>query len=482
MIAPNTLAVPDQGVAAPAPEGLNANPDQRPAEGEVTGRQDGMQFFGGSLGANGSVDGNPCGFPGYGSLYYGSYATYRFMLDHPKIRHVRHQVMAPILSNVWAWEARKGTPEPWVEFAKNYFPPLRLAAYTEGLRALDYGHYKFEQVWAVEEGRYVVTKLKPLAVDTTSIYVDTTGEFAGLGWGGSSDKVLDRRKSFLYTYDGEAGELYGRSRLENIRTTAWRDWLDCATQIMWLAYKICGKLAIITTPSGMYKGANGELKSWRDAAAAVGKALASPQSSGAVWFPTAALPDNASKENLDLLKIALVNIDVKDFGNHAPALEGLLARMRYDEEGMSAGYLRSPRTNMESEHGSRADSEQHTDTETIDCELLDLWFAEAFRTQVIDNVMTLNFGNKAKGAIRCVPAKLRDSNKEADYLIINGIMADPEIRPQYLEQIDQTAIAKRRGYPIEKDGTIDLEAPEPGEEQDVPPERGGPPPSKEPKE
>lgn len=439
------------GGAEQAPADANANPNARPDTGEESQRQDVSRWFAGwSPYANGGDPNNPCGFPGYGEYYNGSYANYRFILKHPEVAHVSSQVKGPILVNQWGWEVRKGSPDAWLEFARDVFMPLRLPTLREGLRAIDFGHYGFEKVWGDKAGRRIITKLKPLAVENAGIMVDEHGTFAGLRYGFGTD-YFNLRKSFLITYDGEAGELYGRSRLENFRETAWRDWLDCAQQLMWLSYKITGKLAVITTPSGSFMdgGNPPQPRSWRETAMAAGRAIANPMANGVVWFPTAAIPNNNTKENLDLMKIALVNIDVKDFGDHAPAIVGFLERMRANEALMSKGYLRSPRTNMESKHGSRADSDQHTDTDTVDCELIEAEFAEAFCAQVVDDVMVLNFGERARGAIRCKPAALRDDNREADFAIIDGIMVDPIIRPQVLSQLDLTAIFERRGTPIE---------------------------------
>jgi len=452
------MPVPEEVVAP-------ANGSPKPKEGEETGRQDYYQTIDRVYGQaietwgygcpNGNNRSNPCGFPGYGSLYMGRPSTYRFMLDHPRIRQVRAQVWNTILSGEWSWEVREGTNEAWVELLKDMFDCQRLTTLIDTLRALDYGHAGFEKVWEVRDGKWWMVRSKPLAVDTTGIMIDkATGDFVGLRYGPTAD-WLNKSKCWLFTYDGEAGEYYGRSRLENIRSTAWRDWLDAATDMFRLSEKISGIIPIITTPSGSYTDSTGKTTSWSSNAIAAIKALRTGQG---VWFPTAALPDQRTADNLALAKISLVNIDVKDFGSHAPAIAGLLERMQHDEDLMFAGYLRSARTGMQSKNGSRADSEQHTDTDTTDCEIVDALIAEAFNKQVVDDVLTLNFGEQARGAVYIKPAKLRDIHREVDLKIIDAALNDPELRQQYLEQVAIDTINDRRGVPTLDGKDMVLEA------------------------
>lgn len=261
--------------AEQAPDDAEARAARNPTPGEKTERQDQYLALFGNMGLlNGNGGDNPCGFPGYGRLYTGSYPVYRFILDHPRVRQARQQVYAALMQNPWALEAREGTPEAVKQFIIDKNPPQQIYRFKrEAFRAVDYGNYKFEKVWASAGGRRWVEELKPLAVDTTSILVYKNGKFAGVRYGGP-DEWLSKRESLCVTYDGEAGNLYGRSRLENIRQYAWRDWLDAATQLQWTCLKIAGKLAIITTPSGTYTDAAGNVRDWREVAMKAGQAIA----------------------------------------------------------------------------------------------------------------------------------------------------------------------------------------------------------------
>jgi hypothetical protein len=180
----------------------------RPAPGSSTGMQALDPWaLGFGVRCNGAVDGNnPCGFPGYGGLYVGSYFTYDWMLEHPVIQHARSMVFDPIIAAPWGYEQHDGAPAGAMDFIKGMLNPLRMDILADSLRSLDYGKAPFEKVWRVRKGKYELECLKPLSVYTTGILVDTTGQFAGLrpqtSTASSSDTAdLDVHKSHLFSYD-----------------------------------------------------------------------------------------------------------------------------------------------------------------------------------------------------------------------------------------------------------------------------------------
>jgi hypothetical protein len=332
-----------------------------------------------------------------------------------------------------------------------------------------------ENVWEFREGTFWFERFKPLVIDTMGVMVDRgTGRFAGLRWG-AGDAWLKRSKfkCSLFTYGqaqgGEAGFLYGESRLENIRETSWFDWINAAQQLMWITQKLAGKLCIITSPGGTYvvgKDDDGTdiTRSYRDAAMSAGKAIADPRSNGVVWMPTAALPGNITAANMELMKYPMVQVQVVDFGSHSDAIEGTLSRMKYHDGRMSAGYLRSARTNQESEHGSRADSVEQTNTDTIDLEGVDSDLWDTINEQMVDAALVLKYGPDARGTVFGIPAKMTDENRTFDDKVIDAALLDDELRVDILtgdEGKGVEAIMRRRGWPGEK--PIKLEPYDPGD-------------------
>lgn len=452
----------------------NFDPDAPPREGEKSGRQDVWVTPPTATGGagpmpNGGNAFNPCGFPRYGELYAGTYTNYRLIRSHPTVSHVRAKVFNTVAGNPWSWAQRDGTPAGRMDFVKGVLDPMRLDLVTNALLSIDFGHSPLEKVWRRARGRWEYDWLKPLAVDTTGILVDRGGRFAGLRFATAGDvrpydtteelertDWIGRTESLLFVNDAEAGDLYGRARHENYRQTAWRDWLDCAQQLMWLAYKIVGKLCVITSPAGTFEAPDGSLHSWKDNCMAAGKAATHPASNNWIWLPSVAMPADRSKEEIDFAKISLVQLDVKDFGTSAPAIMGFIDRMKRDEELMSAGFYQSPRGNMATEGGTKADAGEHLDADKSDMEMVGLRIAMTTQQQAVDDLLEQNYGPEARGSVWPVPAQLADEHQVVDLKVLDAILKHPTLSGQFLEQIDVNALADRRAIAVPKGKTIVL--------------------------
>ena len=127
--------------------------------------------------------------------------------------------------------------------------PIRAKAVGDGLRALAMGFTGFEKVWEVAGQRVVLVKLKPLLPEVTQVVVDSNGNFKGLRNQPPSEPARDilGNKAFLYTYDGECGNYYGRSRHENVRVT-WSQAMQTAERMAQYQKKIAGVIAQLHYP------------------------------------------------------------------------------------------------------------------------------------------------------------------------------------------------------------------------------------------
>jgi hypothetical protein len=443
------------------------SPDRQPGKpelGEQTEAQLPLANWATALGGlsrNGpNCDANPCGFPWYGSLYLGTYDTYRWMLEHPIIQHARSQAFDPIRSASLGYEAKRGVTKKRIDFVRDNVEPLWSEYINDVLRAVDYGWAGFEKVWEVVKGDYVLRALKALRVDTTQILIDKdNGAFAGLRYGGTDD-WLGLKKCALFTYDREFGNLYGRSRLENMRSTAWRDWLDAATDLMRLTDKISGVMPVVYTPPGSFKTPDGSTVKWSDNARTI--LQAAKRAIGVHLTHLGAQSPAAGLQNFEqllaLIKASAVRLDVIDFGANSPAIASILDRMKHDEESMFAGYFQSPRTGMATTGGTKADAQQHTDTATLNGENLSGQIVGAFNRSVVDDLLELKYGPDARGSVWCKPGKLTDANLAIDNKVLDAILADPDLRMEYIPQIDVDAITERRGIPKRDGNEIVLEA------------------------
>lgn len=426
--------------------------DTTPAQSSML-RLHGAQtlFAGGQLWGAGGSSSNPLNFPGWLNPYYGSYEVYRWMLQHPTIRHARSEVTSRIIASTWGYEADDGVPEEAVKFIEECFDNIRRRLVEDVLRALDFGHACFEPVWKIEDGKYCPDYFKPLSVDYTTIVADDGGRFTGFDTSlkpgtkkDGPDLRADRLKAWLYTYDGESGNLYGRSRLENIRATAWTGWLQCAQQLMSIGVKLGGRQAYAMVPSGSYViDATGATRTFAQDAADALNAFAEGKSPVLTNLSAEVDdPELAAK----LATASLTTFETIDFGSYSPSIAGLLDQLRHYEELIFEGWLRSPRTGMESKHGSRADAEQHTDTGVVDSELIDDDIAQQLQP-IVDAVATLNFG-LAPNSISIKPAPLISSKTQTHKDLLTAMLADPTLSESLARVIDVPKVLEGLDIPV----------------------------------
>lgn len=444
----------------------------KPRDGEATGPQ-GRSLLDypmgyGAFGSNGGNCNNPCGFPNYGSLYLGTFQTYDWMLEHPIIQHARSQAHDPIISAALSYEAKKGVAQKRKDFIKTQIDRV-WEQVGDMLRAMDYGFAPFEKVWKITGGTYGIDCLKPLTVYRNGIVTDPHGSFAGIApWGTSKEDWLGVHKSFLFTYDKIFGNLYGRSRLENVRATAWRDWLDAATDLVKLSRKISGKLGIFSTPMGGFKNATGGVTPWSDLAAQMGSLLTTDASlihfyhMGSVNPQTGTMnpiipSQNNFEQFVELTKVKAVNLEMQDFGSNSPAIASIIERMEKNEMRMFAGYFQSPRTGMATKGGTKADAGVHKDTAVVNCENVAGSLVRAINRQITNELLVLNYGEGARDSVWALPPKLTDDNVATDMTLLDGVLTNADgLGTSFIEQINWNTLADRRDIP--HDAPIVLES------------------------
>jgi hypothetical protein len=370
----------------------------------------------------GGCAGNPLGFPYYADGYPRNYHTYRWMLCHPIIQQARYAALARALAAEPDYRKTDDTaPDSRIELLRRNFGPLWKGLLRDGLlRGRDYGWAGFEPVWDSAGGEWRIVALKPLAWDRTQIIADDAGAFAGLGQGNlrggmkvtaSNGQDIEGLpapfKAWLYTHDREAGGLYGKPWLENIRETAWKEDLDCAQQLQKLSSKVAGVQAIGMSPA----------KSKASIEAAIKGLVNGAPGAWLETFPFS-IPQDKLTANPDLWKIIfelakspLQSITPLDFGSTTPAIIGLLDRRRHAQEMMFAGALLSPRVGMEGKHGTKAEAQTHTDSGVTIAELYLDDFAEQLQP-LVDAVLILNDGPGAKGTCCIDPPPLQDTKSE----------------------------------------------------------------------
>ena len=392
-------------------DGMNMTP----GIGESTGMQTNRAGIGGIPGSSAA------GLAGFFAAAPGTYQTYRQISAHPTNALVRGIVAAPIVANSWRWKkCCQDVPEEWVQFAQRVVGPLRQALVRDALRALEFGWAGFEKIWEIQNGRRFLARLKPLLWDCTDILLDDHGNPAGLlnRPPGTAPVVLAAGKYFLYSYDGEAANPYGRSRHENIRQ-AWSESEQIRQRLAQYMKKVSGIVVQLHYPEGTSRDTAGAERpnQW------LGQQVLDSVSAGrSVMFPNGFASTSDPRMAYELAGKSPWQLSTLEAqgADHAPGMKLVL---EYYDALIFRGWLRPERTGLESRYGSKADAQTHTDTATLDSELIDRDIADAVTRDVVDELLVLNFGRKARGAVAIEPAPIETDSLGVLRGVLNSLIA-----------------------------------------------------------
>ena len=414
-----------------------------PVVGEQT-RQQGVGQAGIGLGQ----------LPGFLSPQPGTYGVYRRMSAHPTLALAKSIVTAPILAGSWSFEARRpdgkrrrraaigdGVQSDPVDqmledrcrFVQRQIEPMRAAFLVEALRALEFGWRPFEKVWDVRHGSVVLRRLKPLLPDFTFLQVDANGNFAGVA---QMDVRLPVEKAFIYSYDGEAGNLYGRSRHENARQ-AWSCWQQVDDRTAQLATKVSAIIPLVHYPLGQSRDASGQLRDNGDLADVILNGLGSGRG---VKLPNLFANSEDPRLSADLAGKSSWMVSFLEAANAAHNLTGLTERQRYYDALMFRAWLRPERVGLESQHGSRADASKHTETGLTDSELLHADVCDQFNRGVVDELLTYNFSSGAVGSVYVSPSPLQEAKRALLQKLMQAVWGNAATLGQFLAQTDMDAV------------------------------------------
>ena len=334
------------------------------------------------------------GMDGYTPASPGTYETYRKIRQHPTVALARTIASVPIRMATWSIEATDDVQEDRVDFIReqveNFWPSL---IYNIPY-SLDYGFQSFEKVWDIDNGKFGYAKIKPLLPDYTEVRVDEkTGAFAGLK---QNAVELGPEKVFWFTYDGEAGNFYGRSRHENIRVNAWQPWLDTAQQMANYGAKTAGVIPVVEYPTGESKDATGAVKSNFDLAKMVIEKLSSAKG--------IAMPNQFKKYAEDLIQKGVSLKDMQAWvitflepkGQHGSDFVNML---KYYDSQLMRGWLVPERAAIEGTFGTKAEAETHGD---LAIEVAILLYNDILRYvnwYLINPLLRYNFGQDAENTV-----------------------------------------------------------------------------------
>lgn len=373
-----------------------------------------------------------------------TFATYRTMRRNPTIAMARALSTAPIVASKWTVKHADDVPEERIEYVVNELIPLRNAFLQTALNGgVDFGWQGFEKVFGLNENNRIrVSKLKPLLHDITEILVKAdTGAFNGFlngGLGQGFGIVVPVDNSLLIPFRVEGTNWYGESMLENIRT-AYDDWVLTSCGAQRYDKKIAGTHWIVTYPIGTSPDADGN-EVTNDVLAKL--ILQSLESSGSV-----AIPQNISDWMVQSKITNLHAWDIKLLSDQSPKQASFVSRLAYLDTIFVRGLMLPERTILEGKFGTKAEAGVHQDVALTYMELIHADITRLFNWHVVDQLLALNWGSRARGTIWMEAATLASSERGWLQEVYKAILSNPQGFIQEFPTIDTHGLKAEVGVP-----------------------------------
>lgn len=312
---------------------------------------------------------------------------------------------------------------------------------------VDYGFQGFEIIWRLDKSfgsipRMVPDRLKPLLADITHPWIDPeTGDRVGVT---NKDVDIPRINSVWFTHDAEACNPFGRPRL----MPCWpivQAWNVGFKKLGHYVHKVAGIIPMVEYPVGQSLNAEGAEVSNYDIANSILGRLGSGHG--------VSMPNTLAKWAEDL---ATRGVDTKDLrawsinflepnGQHGNDLTGIMNSL---DKWILRAYLVPERTVIEGEHGTKAESETHTDIVISSAEevlesLVDIW-----NEQVVNKLLVANYGAEAAGTVVASVPPLIDSKRASIESLVNSLIENESTLPTLLRALDIDASVSQMGLPI----------------------------------
>jgi len=378
----------------------------------------------------------------------GDYPIWRAMDADPALTLSRAVITSPIREADHSYEAREGTPNEWVQKIQEAIDPLFSEYMREALDAPSMGWKPFECVYARRDNFTALVDLVPLAQELSAI-VTQNGKYVGVrnSCGVDNAKVdLLGPSALVVTCDPKNRDLYGRPWHENARLTWWLK-LHVLANLVKLNRKASGIQGTMLFPPASDEAENHTneklaqslLKRYME-----GDGIVMPNAVGLLTGELA-----ADFRNIEgLAEAAMWKAQLADHGNNGPQAAALLDQLRYHNTDLSRAWHVPERASQEANTaGSRADSEQHSDISTGASQLLFNDTCDRLSQGPVNTMLVQNYGERARGAVKVTAGKLRDVYAAGDWILIEAVLAVPDLLFAIADQIDLDSIFDRRGIP-----------------------------------
>lgn len=359
----------------------------------------------------------------------------------------RGLLISGIIAGSWSVEADEGVSDDVIDFITKTLLPLRsqLMKSAVGFGRVDYGFAPFEKLFAIKNGRIVVTELKQLLVDITTILVTPNGRFAGFRQNPQNGTPIDvpLEQSLLISFDVEAGYLYGYPLLENIRATQAM-WKTCNDGAKRYDAKVAGAHWKVHYPIGITV-IDGVATDNYDIAMTMLTAL---ESSGSICMPST-VADNIQELN-DKHISDLYQWDVSLIDTTGSSQASFIDRLKYLDSLKIRGLILPERSMLEGSYGTKAEAATHVGLAVSNMQMIDRYITQIINEQVVDQLLLLNWGEDMIGKARLVATPLVDLQAEFLRKLYLALL------PSDSGTVDTTSLKEQLNIPIQLEKTDEL--------------------------
>src|SRR3990167_8011078 len=170
-------------------------------------------------------------------------ATYAKMRDHPTLALVRTVAAMPVKAVDWTTKVDDGVPDEMTAAVSEAITPHLPGIVRHLVTGLDYGFALMRREWELSAGVMTYRRFVPIDPKTATAVVDeTTGEGAAAKL---EKETIGGEYLLWFSYDGDFGYPYGRSRNENVREYAYKPWLETLTKLRMYATKAAGVIPMV---------------------------------------------------------------------------------------------------------------------------------------------------------------------------------------------------------------------------------------------
>lgn len=376
-----------------------------------------------------------------------SYETYRQIRRDPTVALARALAIAPVIAGEWSIEEDDDAPKGAADLIYETFVSAREPYIQTALEGgCDFGWQPFEKIFGFsKDGWLTIKRLKPLLQDITQIVtLRESGAFAGFqqfNIVSGSPVILPLSQSFNVAFRVEGTQWHGQALLENIREE-FVTYYDCEDGAKRYDKKLAGSHWVVHHPPGSSM-VNGAMLPNDQIADAILGAL---RSSGSIRVPMAIAKfvDNLNSDNATPVKQWIIEI-LSDTSSRQPAF---VERLKHCEARLVRGLLVPERSVLEGSFGTKAEAGVHAGLAVAQREVEHRHLTRMLNWHCVDQVLALNWSDRARGTVRLKPAPLIDEKQAWLRGIYEKLLATPTGAVELSSWVDYEGLSTALGVPM----------------------------------